>query len=64
MSDELAIELIRLRHRLRAIVVLGDTLHEANQALERFHCISESLGDTELLFEHARWRTHFEQLSV
>jgi len=64
MSDETAIEVIRLRHRLRAMAALTalHTHHEASQTLERFRSLSESLGDPDLLFEHARWRVHFEQI--
>jgi hypothetical protein len=65
MSDELAIEVIRLRHRLRAMAALpGYEQQEADNALERFRDISSSLGDPELLFEHARWRVQFEQLGI
>jgi hypothetical protein len=66
MSEELAIEVIRLRHRLRTMVAFPgyNDNHEATVALERFRRICESLQDVDLLSEHARWRTHFEQLGV
>lgn len=66
MSDELATEVIRLRHKLRAMAALPcfEGHHDPHTTLNRFRDISESLGDTDLLFEHARWRVQFEQLGV
>jgi hypothetical protein len=66
MSDELATEVIRLRHRLRAMAAVPgfDARSEAAQTLERFRALSESLGQDDLLFELARWRVQFEQLGV
>jgi hypothetical protein len=66
MSDELAIEVIRLRHGLRAMAALPcfEQREAADTTLERFRDISQSLGDPELLFEHARWRVQFEQMGI
>jgi len=66
MSDDQATEVIRLRHRLRAMAALPgfDAPHEATQALERFRVLSEGLAEPELMFELARWRVHFEQLGI
>jgi hypothetical protein len=64
MSDELAIEVIRLRHRLRSMVAFPgfEAHYDVHKALERFRAISESLGDADLLLEHARWRVHLSHL--
>ena len=66
MSDELAIEVIRLRHRLRALSTSPRTEEhdEAGRTLARFGALSESLADPDLLFELQRWRVQFDQLGL
>lgn len=60
MSDEQAAEVIRLRHRLRAMLSLASPQGDALQALCRLRDLSEQLDDLDLRFEHERWRTRFE----
>jgi hypothetical protein len=62
MSDEQAIAVIRLRHRLRTLAVLRQHGTAASEALEQFRDLSQSLGDPGLCIEHGRWATHFEQV--
>lgn len=64
MSDEQAIEVIQLRHRLRAMAALTSVDTEAVQTLDRFRDLSELLDDVDLRFEHARWRVRFEQMGA
>lgn len=62
MSDEHVIEVIHLRHRLRALAALASIDGEVLQTLDRFRDLSEVLDDIDLRFEHARWRVRFEQI--
>lgn len=65
MSDEQALEVIRLRHRLRALALVvghADSWAEAAGTLDRFRALSERLGDPDLLSEHVRWRVRFKNL--
>jgi len=66
MSDDRANEVIRLRHRLRAITALSrrDARDEADEILERFRALCESMGEEELMFEHARWRVQLDQVGA
>ena len=64
MSDEQANEVIRLRHRLRAMALQGQQDLTVREILNRFCTLSETLGDAGLCMEAARWRTRFEQVTV
>jgi len=63
MSDEQANELIRLRHRLRAMALMGKHDIIVSQTLEQFRDLSETVGDAGLCMEATRWRVQFEQLA-
>ncbi len=64
MSDEQAMAVIRLRHRLRALAGLRQRGALVSETLEQFRDLSQNLGDPSLCVEHARWATHFEQVVV
>jgi hypothetical protein len=66
MSDEQANEVIRVRHRLRALAIGGgqDVASDAQVALEQLRSLSERLADPDLVFEHARWRGQFDHLAL
>lgn len=59
--EDREVELIRVRHQLRAIAYGGLTAGDAGSALARFRDLSQLLGDPALHFEHARWRAHLRQ---
>ncbi len=64
MSDEQANEVIRLRHRLRAMALTGKPDLSLRETLSRFCALSETLGDPTLCMEAARWRVRFENVTV
>lgn len=64
MSDEQANEVIRLRHRLRAMALRGEHDLGVREVLNRFCALTETLGDPTLCMEAARWRIRFEQVTV
>ena len=62
MSEEQANQVIKLRHRLRALAMQGHCA-EGIATLEELRALSHSLGDPDLVFEAARWSAHFEHLA-
>jgi len=61
MTEELAIEVIWLRKRLREAVLKNLVDPEALSSLGRLQHISAEVGDEGLRFEHARWSVQIER---
>ena len=62
MSEEQANQIIKLRHRLRALAINGHCA-EGIATLEELRALSRSVDDPDLVFETARWSAQFEHLA-
>ncbi len=56
MSEEQAIQAIRLRHRLRAMIADRPSDASVGQTLDALSALGERLEDPVLQAEHRRWR--------
>jgi hypothetical protein len=62
MDQDLAIEISRVRNRLRRAVQDGRRSPQAEQALARLKELAQRGDDGTLEFEHLRWHYHLASL--
>jgi hypothetical protein len=59
VHEELANQLIRVRHQLRRAALAGCESGDVEATLDSFHALSQRLDDPTLSVEHGRWCTLF-----